>query len=85
VKDDDHGSEASAYEGLLLDVLEGDHTPFLRFDEVEWAWRIIDPILQAWKTGSPEDYIAGSDGPSRQHRFMGPGHEWRPLISRDGS
>jgi glucose-6-phosphate 1-dehydrogenase len=31
--------EASAYEQLLLDVLEGDHTPFLRFDEVEWSWR----------------------------------------------
>ena len=49
---------------LLLDVLEGDHTPFLRFDEVEWSWRIVDPVLQAWKTGAPEDYVAGSDGPA---------------------
>ena len=32
--------------GLLLDVLEGDHTPFLRFDEVEWSWRIVDPVLE---------------------------------------
>ena len=71
--------EASAYESLLLDVLEGDHTPFLRFDEVEWSWRIVDPILTAWQHGAPEDYVAGSDGPAGQHRFLGPGHYWRPL------
>ena len=74
--------EASAYEGLLLDVLEGDHTPFLRFDEVEWAWRIVEPILQAWHVGAPEDYVAGSDGPTGQHRFLDPGHAWRPIVSR---
>ena len=71
--------EASAYESLLLDVLEGDHTPFLRFDEVEWSWRIVDPILTAWQHGTPEDYVAGSDGPAGQHRFLGPGHSWRAL------
>jgi glucose-6-phosphate 1-dehydrogenase len=80
--DGDVSTEASAYEGLLLDVIEGDHTPFLRFDEVEWAWRICDPVLKAWKTGAPEDYIAGSDGPTGQHRFLGPGNAWRPLIPR---
>ncbi len=84
VTDSDSDSEASAYEGLLLDVLEGDHTPFLRFDEVEWAWRIIDPVLKAWETGAPEDYVAGSDGPTDQHRFLGPGHAWRPLVPRGG-
>ena len=71
--------EASAYEQLLLDVLEGDHTPFLRFDEVEWSWRIVEPMLEAWKVGAPEDYVAGSDGPSGQHRFLGSGHAWRAL------
>jgi glucose-6-phosphate 1-dehydrogenase len=71
--------EASAYESLLLDVLEGDHTPFLRFDEVEWSWRIVEPVLQAWRRGAPEDYVAGSDGPAGQHRFLGAGHYWRPL------
>ena len=73
--------EASAYESLLLDVLEGDHTPFLRFDEVEWSWRIVDPILTAWQRGAPEDYVAGSDGPAGQHRFLGQGHYWRPLLN----
>jgi glucose-6-phosphate 1-dehydrogenase len=71
--------EASAYEQLLLEVLNGDHTPFLRFDEVEWSWRIVDPLLKAWQTGAPEDYVSGSDGPSGQHRFLGSGHAWRAL------
>jgi glucose-6-phosphate 1-dehydrogenase len=73
--------EASAYESLLLDVLEGDHTPFLRFDEVEWSWRIVEPVLDAWQRGTPEDYVAGSDGPAGQHRFLGAGHYWRPLLN----
>jgi glucose-6-phosphate 1-dehydrogenase len=73
--------EAPAYAQLLLDILEGDHTPFLRFDEVEWSWRIVDPVLQCWKTGAPEDYVAGSDGPAGQHRFLDPGHSWRPLLN----
>jgi glucose-6-phosphate 1-dehydrogenase len=72
--------EASAYESLLLDVLEGDHTPFIRFDEVEWSWRIVDPILKAWEHGGPEEYVAGSDGPAGQHRFLPTGHYWRPLM-----
>jgi glucose-6-phosphate 1-dehydrogenase len=72
--------EASAYAQLLLDVLNGDHTPFLRFDEVEWSWRIVDPVLKAWATGAPEDYVAGSDGPAGQHRFLGVSHSWRPLV-----
>ena len=71
--------EASAYEQLLLEVLNGDHTPFLRFDEVEWSWRIVDPVLKAWETSAPEDYVAGSDGPAGQHRFLGAGHAWRAL------
>jgi glucose-6-phosphate 1-dehydrogenase len=79
----EHDQEASAYEQLLLDVLEGDHTPFLRFDEVEWSWRIVQPILDAWKAGAPEDYVAGSDGPSAAHRFLGTGHAWRPLVPAD--
>jgi glucose-6-phosphate 1-dehydrogenase len=77
---DEEHEEASAYEQLLLDVLEGDHTPFLRFDEVEWSWRIVDPVLKAWSAGAPEPYVAGSDGPVGQHRFLEPGHYWRPLV-----
>ena len=39
---------ADAYETLLLDVVRGDATNFIRFDEVEWAWRVVDPILKYW-------------------------------------
>ncbi|MER3480692.1 MAG: glucose-6-phosphate dehydrogenase [Meiothermus sp.] len=71
--------EHSPYEGLLLDVLQGDRAHFLRFDEVEWAWRILEPVLEAWKGGEPEPYPAGSEGPPSQSRLLEPGHTWRPL------
>jgi len=72
---------ASAYETLLLDVLQGDRTTFLRFDQVDWAWRVIEPVLEAWRTGRPEPYAAGEDGPAAQHDLMEPGTEWRPLTA----
>jgi glucose-6-phosphate 1-dehydrogenase len=75
------GVEATAYEQLLLDVLEGDHTPFLRVDEVEEAWRILDPVLESWKSGEPEIYAAGTEGPSSQRRILLPGHAWRPILN----
>jgi len=75
--------EFSAYEQLLLDVLEGDPTPFLRFDAVEWAWKIIDPVLRAWKRGEPQDYAAGSEGPACQQGLLEEGHAWRPLTGDD--
>ncbi|MBB6099772.1 glucose-6-phosphate 1-dehydrogenase [Deinobacterium chartae] len=73
------GQEYSAYEQLLLDALEGDCTHFLRSDEVEWAWRVLQPVLDAWQQGQPEDYPAGSEGPPGQNRLMDPGHRWRPI------
>jgi len=45
-----------AYKTLLLDVVEGDRSLFLRFDEVEWAWRVVEPILRDWS--SHRDYVA---------------------------
>jgi glucose-6-phosphate 1-dehydrogenase len=76
----DTSEEGNSYEYLLLDVLEGDKTSFLRFDEVEWSWRILQPILDAWSEGDPEPYVAGSDGPSSQHSILEAGHAWRPLA-----
>jgi glucose-6-phosphate 1-dehydrogenase len=69
-----HDGEVSteAYEDLLLDVIEGDRSLFLRYDEVEYAWRIVDPVLRTW--AMERDYIptypAGSWGPDESRRLF---------------
>ncbi|RDS84092.1 glucose-6-phosphate dehydrogenase [Dyella psychrodurans] len=75
--------EFSAYEQLLMDAFEGDRTHFLRFDEVEWAWRLLMPVLDAWQSGTPDFYAAGSEGPTSQKRLLDAGHAWRS-IARNG-
>jgi len=61
-----------AYEALLLDVIDGDHSLFLRFDEVSWAWRVVDPILKVWATERDfiHSYPAGSWGPQEANRLF---------------
>jgi glucose-6-phosphate 1-dehydrogenase len=56
-----------AYERLLLDVVRGNATLFMRKDEVEAAWRWIDPILASWAEADtgPQPYAAGSWGPAQ--------------------
>ncbi len=66
-----------SYERLLLDALQGDAALFTRADEVETAWSLIDPILQAWETHNIPPlaaYKPGSWGPS----------EAQDLLARDG-
>jgi glucose-6-phosphate 1-dehydrogenase len=55
-----------AYERLLLDVIHGNSTLFVRRDEVEEAWRWVDGVAAAWKDAglTPKPYAAGSWGPS---------------------
>ncbi len=55
-----------AYERLLLDLIEGDPTLFVRRDEVEAQWEWIDSIREGWKTAGmkPKPYASGSWGPS---------------------
>lgn len=55
-----------AYERLLLDLIDGDPTLFVRRDEVEAQWRWIDGIREIWKSHDmkPKSYGAGSWGPS---------------------
>ena len=68
-----------AYERLLLDVIEGDSTLFMRRDEVEAAWRWVDPILIAWQEHyrKPRPYPAGSDGPEQADRLIErQGRQW---------
>jgi glucose-6-phosphate 1-dehydrogenase len=71
-----------AYETLLLSILQGDRTYFLRFDEVEMAWEILDPVLRAWQTQNVPMavYPAGSEGPREAERILdSSAHQWRPL------
>jgi glucose-6-phosphate 1-dehydrogenase len=66
-----------AYERLLMDVVRGNPTLFMRRDEVEAAWAWIEPILAAWRErgDAPKPYTAGTWGPSAAVA----------LIERDGS
>lgn len=70
-------SSPDAYETLLLDVIAGDCTLFMRDDEAEAAWSVIMPILEVWEstkiTGFP-NYRAGTWGPE----------EAEILIAQDG-
>ena len=72
-----------AYEALLLDVIRGDPTNFIRFDEVEWAWRVVDPILKFWAQEREfiPTYPAGSWGPTEANRlFEWDYQDWRNEI-----
>jgi glucose-6-phosphate 1-dehydrogenase len=75
--------QLDAYEALLLDVIEGDHSLFLRYDEVSWAWKVVDPILKVWSV--ERDYItgynAGSWGPPEADRlFLRQDQYWRNTL-----
>ncbi|MRG47497.1 glucose-6-phosphate dehydrogenase [Chitinophaga sp. SYP-B3965] len=75
---DDHTPEA--YETLLLDVMEGDATLFMRADQVEAAWKVIMPILDTWETRIPQDfpnYGPDSWGPEDADAMIArDGHSW---------
>ncbi|MEP6619356.1 MAG: glucose-6-phosphate dehydrogenase [bacterium] len=74
-------TSAPAYETLLLDVMIGEMTLFTRSDEVEAAWKIIDPLLNYWEEhqASPmPTYPAGSWGPAEADRLISlDGFRWR--------
>ena len=70
-----------AYERLLLEAIEGDATLFIRSDEVETAWGIVDPIRQGWgdrELDETEFYPAGAWGPIAADQLLSVrGHAWR--------
>jgi glucose-6-phosphate 1-dehydrogenase len=69
-----------AYERLLLDVMRGDSTLFTRSDELEAAWRFVDPVLKAWESPDhrPELYPAGNWGPKAATQLLSrSGRAWR--------
>lgn len=70
---------ADAYERLILDAIRGDASLFARGDEVEAAWGVLTPILEAWKErpGDVQPYFTGTWGPDRAASLLGEGREWR--------
>lgn len=78
-------SPPEAYETLLLDIMLGDATLFMRADQVEQAWAIVTPILEAWEAKAVDfpNYAAGSWGPeTAELLIVQDQREWlRPAIS----
>jgi len=77
-----------AYEGLLLDVMQGDHSLFLRIDEVEWAWQVIDPVLKVWAMERDfiSGYPAGTWGPRGTYRLFDRDDQfWRHSLEVNGA
>jgi glucose-6-phosphate 1-dehydrogenase len=74
---------APAYETLLLDVMIGEATLFTRSDEVEAAWRVMDPLIRYWEEHRPKrmpTYAAGSWGPREADELIEKDSvEWREL------
>jgi glucose-6-phosphate 1-dehydrogenase len=72
-----------AYERLLLDVMAGDPTLFMRRDTVEAAWRWVMPVLDRWaeqKDAPLATYAAGDWGPPEADRLIeSTGRRWRDL------
>ena len=64
-------------------MIQGDRSLFIRFDEVEWAWRVVDPILRQWSQDITfiHTYPAGTWGPEETTRlFDSEDHVWRNEI-----
>jgi glucose-6-phosphate 1-dehydrogenase len=69
-----------AYETLLLDIMEGDSTLFMRADQVEDAWKVLMPIINAWQENPSvnfPNYEAGMQGPEDAEALIAKGgHSW---------
>jgi glucose-6-phosphate 1-dehydrogenase len=77
------GESPEAYERLLLDVLTGDATLFMRCDEIEASWTWITNILEDWERSGTRwlpEYVAGSRGPVEADRLIeADNRKWRTL------
>ncbi len=80
-------SAPEAYETLLLDVMRGDATLFMRADQVEKAWEVIAPVLETWEAVPPADfpdYRPGSWGPEAAAALLTQdGRNWFEPVAND--
>ena len=76
-----------AYETLLLDAVRGDATLFMRQDQVEAAWSVVQPVLDAWGATPPAElpnYAAGTWGPAAADRLLAAdGRAWTEPLPPD--
>ncbi|ADO42775.1 glucose-6-phosphate dehydrogenase [Ketogulonicigenium vulgare] len=71
-----------AYERLIMDVIRGNQTLFMRGDEVEAAWRWTDPLINGWEARNdvPKQYVPGSSGPEDALMLLHrDGRRWRDI------
>jgi glucose-6-phosphate 1-dehydrogenase len=71
------------YETLIYDCLIGDQMLFQRDDQVEGAWRVVEPVLKGWHAAPHDEfpnYAAGSEGPHAANDLPArDGRAWRPI------
>jgi len=79
----DEDAVPDAYERLIMDVIRGNQTLFMRGDEVEAAWAWTDPIIDGWieRNDVPKPYDSGSSGPHDSLNLLErEGRKWREII-----
>ncbi len=79
---EDHADVPDAYERLIMDVIRGNQTLFMRGDEVEAAWAWTDPIIEGWEArgDKPKGYDPGSAGPDDALMLLHrDGRRWRDI------
>jgi glucose-6-phosphate 1-dehydrogenase len=70
-----------AYERLLLDAIQGDASLFIRGDEIERAWEIMDPVMDATASVQPDEYAIGSQGPANAQKLLAQdGRAWQEIV-----
>lgn len=80
VESEDNKHKLDAYEALILDAIQGDRSLFLRSDEVNLAWKVVDPIIEKWAQDkrSVHQYAAGTWGPAEVTKLHENScHAWR--------
>ena len=79
-KESYEGTTPEAYETLLQDVIEGDATLFMRADQVEAAWELVQPVLENWEANPSvnfPNYAAGTFGPEGAESLIAKdGNQW---------
>ncbi len=82
-----HRTAPEAYETLLLDIMRGDATLFMRADQVEMAWSVIAPVLDTWQSVLPgdfPDYRPGTWGPETASALLTQdGRNWFAPVPGD--